>query len=330
MSFRAIQQIRSNSGATTGYRLIDDRIGKIFEMDNKKIKANILSKKMDVYNLKVTVDGKLIHIPKFDKIGVTVPPEQFFSGRVGDWILTHSNSGQCFKAQHISGKSFILNYSFEVQGRRYRLILQNDPAVIRNEMYSEDFYRDINWDTGNTIDDFIKALNKLLTRKVTSEEDAKLQQTSRDLLNYIDLSRNKKNLEDEYNHGCSEDAEDAAYDLRRLEELEHTVSNNREYQEILDKLQDLTPREQEEYLLNYAKGVVRKINKKKASKAVPSPYPGIIYETSNRTRSQFLNSLSSSNGIHAYNSMEYWWSLDAEEREKEIHDPNSPWYNFEG
>lgn len=38
----------------------------------------------------------------------------------------------------------------------------------------------------------------------------------------------------------------------------------------------------------------------------------------------------SGGGVMAWNSIEYWRSLDSEEREKEYNDPNSPWYHYDG
>lgn len=324
MSFRAIQQIKSNSGITVGYILMNDDTTETIKMDNKQIKSSILNRKINIYNLKLTQDGKLIHIDSLDRIGKTVPHEQFFSGKLGDWTLSHANNGQpIFKAQHISGKSFILQYSLWNGNRGYIIKLVDDNAILGKEKYIEHIYKDIgnNFEgSQNTVDSFIQSLNKLLTHKITSTEQIEKQK----IQEYWDLSHRKANLENEYKHGCSEEA---LHDLKRLKELEKQFADNPEYIRVTNEMKGMTIGEQIAYLNNYVNNV-----KKSVSKGTPSEYPGIIYETNNRTRSQYLNSLGSaaSDGIHAYNSMEYWWTLNSEEREKEIHDPNSPWYNFEG
>lgn len=36
----------------------------------------------------------------------------------------------------------------------------------------------------------------------------------------------------------------------------------------------------------------------------------------------------SKSGLHVYNSIDYWNSLDPEEKQKEVNDPESPWYKY--
>lgn len=321
--YKAMQQIKSGSGTTIGYILLNDKTGESIKLKNQDIKDAILNKKIGVYNLRVTQDGKLIHVESLDREGLMVTPQEFFSGKAEDWTLEPANNGSnMFRATHKSGKSFVLNYSLYNGNRAYYIKLHNDEAILGKEQYSDIIYRDM----GHATKSLAESLNKLLTRKITSRE----QIDRNEMRELHHLRWRKENLEEEYRHGCSEDSEDAFYTLQELERLEKKYKNNAQFQKLCEDMSNMTNGEKIAYLNNFVNDKLEENQQKQ--KGTPSEYPGIIYETSARTKREYLNSLqyNLSDGIHAYNSMEYWWSLDPEEREAEIHDPNSPWYNFEG
>lgn len=119
--YRAIDKIQNNSGVTMGYVLEGDNRSQL-QISSGDLKTEMTHKRINVYNLDITTDGKLIHIPRYDKLGLTVPPEVFFSGKLRDWELKPNPDGSTFLARNLStGNIFTFRYALSDNGLSYMI-----------------------------------------------------------------------------------------------------------------------------------------------------------------------------------------------------------------
>lgn len=84
---RAIEKLKDGKGTTKGYRLMNDG-QQVMELSNKEIKEQMVSGAIYAYNLDITSDGKLIHQPQYNYVGLSVPVQDFFNRKLNDnWSL---------------------------------------------------------------------------------------------------------------------------------------------------------------------------------------------------------------------------------------------------
>lgn len=84
---RAIDKIKDARGNTTGYVLMSDSM-QTTQLDSKTIKEMIKYNNLHVYNLEITADGKLIHQPQYNYVGLSVPVQDFFNRQLNNnWSL---------------------------------------------------------------------------------------------------------------------------------------------------------------------------------------------------------------------------------------------------
>ncbi len=84
---RAIDRIKDAKGTTLGYALMND-VGQTIQMKNKEIKQQMMAGALHPYNLEITKDGKLVHQPKYNYVGLSVPVYDFFNRKLNDnWAL---------------------------------------------------------------------------------------------------------------------------------------------------------------------------------------------------------------------------------------------------
>lgn len=271
---RAIDRLQNNSGVTIGYVLQDDT-GNISQMQSKEIKQYIKQNKLKVYNLEITDDNKLIHVASRDKIGISVPFEQFWSGRVGDWNIGPISDAQ-FGAKNViithikTGRQLQLEVGKYKRIYEYNVTYTPDKSLFSGILPSGHSIS-INIQSENCIEDLEKAFNTFL-------QDA----------NYWDnYAKTRKDNKENKSLSSSSFPEYGSWEY-----FNHVLDPEEQQKEIHDPNSP------------YYKG-------------------GTVKTGSGR---DYLKEMAS-NGIYEYGSKEYWDSLDAEERQKEIHDPSSPWYD---
>lgn len=166
MKCRAIRQIKDTKGKVVGYALQDD-FGTCTKLSSEDIKFNISIGTLYVYNLVVTSDNRLVHQEKYDKLGMSVPSEEFFSGKTRDWILSAANDGLSFIGQQISTGN---KYNF-------RYVITNDKSTYMIVAHAPEVgslgYESVSRVSRETVDNNLldKALNKLIKDTPQSRVD---------------------------------------------------------------------------------------------------------------------------------------------------------------
>lgn len=231
----AVDKILDRSGKTIGY-ILQDMNQNTISMLTPDIKKNIINKQLNISNLKLSSDGKLI----INKNWRPNKEINFISGIYGNWELDAYDSTNMFDIRHLGNKDLYFSFEYYPKDKDTLIISQTHAGRLSLNTYSNKYSYVMHKGSEQDLMRFLSEVEKLIPIRLKNIQqlkdadmtkiDRKTREDMRELERLENYQRELDNIEkykEDYAHGGSPDTEKAYHTLEYLAQMKNWFNTNK-------------------------------------------------------------------------------------------------------